>query len=73
MIQSEGRTFLIENRCPHMDSPLGNGSVRQDIIRCPKHGIEFNLLTGKGSAPGCLAPLKIFTPAYEGNLIGIVL
>jgi len=71
LIQDEGRTYLIENRCPHMEAPLTYGAVQQGIIRCPMHGLEFNLLTGR--SPACATPLKTMMPVYEGNVIGVVL
>ncbi|NIB41194.1 Rieske (2Fe-2S) protein [Pseudomaricurvus alkylphenolicus] len=73
LIQDQQRTYLIENRCPHMDAPLTYASIRDGVIRCPMHGIEFNLDSGQGRAPGCLQPLKSYTPVYEGNTIGIVI
>ncbi len=72
LIQSEGRTFLIENRCPHMDAPLTRASVIQGVIRCPLHGLQFNLRTGQTEGSVCSTPLKIHVPVYEGNMIGIV-
>lgn len=71
LVQKDGRTFLIENSCPHMQAPLTHGAIQNGIIRCPMHGLEFNLLTGR--SPTCATPLKTFMPAYEGNLLGVVL
>ncbi|MAZ87737.1 MAG: rieske [Cellvibrionaceae bacterium] len=71
LIQEAEQVYLIENRCPHMDAPLTFASVRGDVIRCPMHGIEFNLKTGAGNTPAPLAPIKTYVPIYEGNMIGI--
>jgi nitrite reductase (NADH) small subunit len=59
-----GEFFAIKNVCPHMGAPLCQGSVhgthrpgdvfefRPDlqgrVLRCPWHGWEFDILTGKG-------------------------
>lgn len=71
LIQDEGKVHLIENRCPHMDAPLTFASVSAGVIRCPMHGIEFNLLSGVGRTPAPLSPIQVFTPIYEGNVVGI--
>lgn len=71
LVQDEGRIYLIENRCPHMDAPLTFASIRTGIVRCPMHGIEFNLQTGEGRTPAPLPPIKTFVPVYEGNLVGV--
>ncbi|AWR99056.1 Rieske (2Fe-2S) protein [Metallosphaera hakonensis] len=33
--------------CPHKRRPLRNSEVRGDVIRCPFHGAEFDLNTGR--------------------------
>ncbi|MDX1935217.1 MAG: Rieske (2Fe-2S) protein [Capsulimonadales bacterium] len=60
----EGTYFALANVCPHQGAPLCQGSVhathrpgevfefRPDltgrILRCPWHGWEFDIVTGKG-------------------------
>lgn len=68
LVQSNGQVHLIENRCPHMDAPLTHATLNNGYIRCPLHGIEFNLVTGQGSCP---QPLTHYEPIYEGNKVGI--
>ena len=73
LLQEEGKTYLIENRCPHMDAPLQFGRISAGCIRCPMHGISFELRSGQCSppVPAPVPPLKVFTPIYEGNTIGM--
>lgn len=70
LLQDRTRTYLIENRCPHMDAPLDFAKIQSGFIRCPMHGIEFNLDNGraKNGVGGCL---KRFSVCYEGNQVGI--
>lgn len=74
LCQLDGKVFLIENRCPHMDVPLTDA---QDLgnctLRCLAHGIEFNLNTGKASGPlaDVLSPIKQYSPVYDGTKIGL--
>lgn len=75
LIHEDGRSYLIENRCPHMDAPLARGTVQGGYIRCPMHGISFDIKTGSASAqvPGAVGKITLYTPVYEGNVIGVVL
>lgn len=39
------RAYL--NRCPHANAPLGTGRIVHGTLRCPWHGWEFDLTTGR--------------------------
>ncbi len=59
----EGRLYAVSNRCPHAGGPLVAGKLvglveacepgayrysrRNEILKCPWHGWEFDLATGK--------------------------
>ncbi len=75
LLQNDGQVYLICNRCPHMDAPLTRATLEPGSIRCPAHGIEFELASGeaKGALAGCLDPLQKYPIAYEGNTLGIML
>ncbi len=45
-ICSEGKLFVVENKCGHFGIPLSKGTVANGRIRCPQHGAEFDLQTG---------------------------
>lgn len=36
----------LENSCPHMGGPLGEGEVNGCTITCPWHGWQFDIKTG---------------------------
>lgn len=60
----KGKFFAIKNVCPHIGAPLCQGHIQTThrpsdvqtfdpafegrIIRCPWHGWEFDIVTGKG-------------------------
>lgn len=75
LIQEDGRVYLLENRCPHMDAPLTFATMQGGYIRCPMHGISFDIKTGAASpqTPSAVGAIKIFTPVYEGNTVGVVI
>lgn len=73
LLQEEGRLYLIANRCPHMDAPLHKASVCEHLLRCPAHGIEFDLRDGRpqGGAADCVGSLEYIPLIFEGNTVGI--
>lgn len=44
----DGRVFAVDADCPHRGGPLVNGRVCDGNIRCPLHGYEFELSSGRG-------------------------
>jgi len=72
-----GAYYALRNRCPHQGGPLCLGSVKGtalpsapgeylwaregEILRCPWHGWEFDLLTGRSLCN----PHKVHVRAYE--------
>ena len=68
-----GQTYIIENRCPHMDAPLHTGEFDGEVLRCRAHGIAFSLVTGRAEGPlkDALPCLKSFSIVYQGNGLGI--
>ena len=73
LIQEQGRHYIIDNRCPHMDAPLANGTLAHGTITCRAHGIAFDLETGKAGGPlgDTLACLEKHSVDYDGNKIGL--
>jgi len=68
----EGRTLLLENRCPHQGAPLHNATLAAGVLRCARHGIEFELLSGRALNAQC--PGLVHLPlAYAADRVGIEL
>lgn len=70
VLQENSQVYIIANQCPHMDAPLTYATIKQGILRCPLHGIEFKLTTGE-SVLGAVGPLKRFAPVYSGDQVGV--
>jgi 3-phenylpropionate/trans-cinnamate dioxygenase ferredoxin component len=41
-----GSLYAIENSCPHAGASLASGSLEGCVLRCPAHGLRFDLRTG---------------------------
>lgn len=38
--------FAVDNVCPHLGGPIGEGIVRRDLVTCPWHDWSFSIKTG---------------------------
>jgi nitrite reductase/ring-hydroxylating ferredoxin subunit len=43
----KGEYYAISAICPHMSGYLGKGTLKESTIRCPVHGAEYDVKTGK--------------------------
>lgn len=43
----EGEIFALDNACPHMGGPLGDGEIEDSTVICPWHAWQFNIKTGE--------------------------
>lgn len=50
----EGKFYALANKCPHLGGSLSEGTLEGTSIKCPKHGSQFDLKTGK-----CIGQAKI--------------
>ena len=84
-----GDYFGMLNRCPHQGGSLCEGIVtglllssrpgeyhytrKGEILRCPWHGWEFDIRTGKGVSPPIDEDLKTYPVRVEGDSVLIAL
>lgn len=47
----EGTLYAIDNTCPHVDGPLGEGGVSGKWVACPWHDWRFDVTTGRCQDP----------------------
>ena len=43
----EGELYAIENSCPHNGASLASGQLDGRLLRCPAHGLCFDVATGR--------------------------
>ena len=48
LVRQGGTLSALDGRCPHQGGPLGEGNICEGALRCPWHGYDFELKTGKG-------------------------
>ena len=64
-----GTIHAIDNSCPHNGASLANGQLEGCVLRCPAHGLRFDLRTGCMPGAGGLS-LKTFpVRTVDGKLV----
>jgi nitrite reductase/ring-hydroxylating ferredoxin subunit len=67
VLNVDGSFYAVENFCPHMGGPVGNGPLGdddgQDVIMCPFHEWRFDLETGN-----VIFPSKMRVMSYDVSL-----
>ena len=71
LVQENNRRVLIHNRCPHQNAPLTQATIVGEKIRCPHHGIQFDLISGQSDTSACPNGLEFLPLAYDGNTVGV--
>ena len=46
---NDGTFYAIDNICTHDNGPLGEGTLFDNCIECPRHGALFDVTTGKAT------------------------
>ena len=46
LFKLEGKIYALDNACPHMGGPLGEGEIEDEVVTCPWHGWQFDIKNG---------------------------
>lgn len=57
----------IANLCTHDNGPLGEGTLADGLIECPRHGARFDACTGAVKALPAVRPVRSYAVRVEGN------
>jgi len=85
LFRVDGRIVAWRNVCPHMAAPVCRGRVSGttlpsavyeykygrdgEILQCPWHGWEYDLVTGEHLAPGSTARLRGYPVVVEAGRV----
>ncbi|MDX1733436.1 MAG: Rieske (2Fe-2S) protein [Halioglobus sp.] len=75
LLQRGGELYLLEASCPHRAHPLDVATVAEGTIQCALHHYRFSIRDGSliHSTEEPCRNLRVYTPVYEGNEVGIML
>jgi 3-phenylpropionate/trans-cinnamate dioxygenase ferredoxin subunit len=68
----EGKVHAIDNSCPHNGASLASGQLEGNVLRCPAHGLRFNVTTGCMPGAGGLCVTTFPVQAVDGRLLVVL-
>lgn len=63
----DGEICALEDTCPHGPSLLSRGQIINGRVKCPLHGAEFDIKTGKCLLGPAERDLEVYPVRIEGN------
>jgi nitrite reductase/ring-hydroxylating ferredoxin subunit len=70
---ADGELFAVENKCPHIGTPLDAGRLRGFLLECPLHGGKLDVRDGSHVAlpirkPARTYPVRVVDGGIEIDL-----
>ena len=63
----KGEIYAVENICSHDGGNLGDGSLIEDEVECPRHGARFNIITGQPTRMPAVMEIQSFEIKVENG------
>ena len=57
--------YAIGDRCSHAEASLAEGQVFDREVECPRHGAEFDLVTGEPGSLPATTPVPVYTVTVD--------
>jgi 3-phenylpropionate/trans-cinnamate dioxygenase ferredoxin subunit len=67
-----GEVHAVDDSCPHSGASLAGGRLEGSLLRCPAHGLRFDVKSGCMPGTGGLC-LKKFSVETHGERLVVVL
>lgn len=62
-----GVFYAIDNTCTHRGGPLGEGQVQGNVVTCPWHGSQFDVITGQLVKGPATRPVSAYPTRVQDN------
>lgn len=69
MFRIEDDVYAIGDRCTHAEASLAEGELWGKTVECPRHGSEFDLVTGEPGALPATTPVPVYEVLIEGGTV----
>lgn len=73
LARTEDRFVAFEDRCTHRGGSLAGGSTMCNVVQCPWHGSQFDLITGEVKSGPAHEGIKIYSVKEDNGKIILVL
>ena len=65
----DGSVHALDNSCPHNGASLASGQLEGRLLRCPAHGLQFDVTTGRMPGTGGMCVKTFPVQAVDGRLL----
>jgi 3-phenylpropionate/trans-cinnamate dioxygenase ferredoxin subunit len=65
--------YAIGDRCSHAEASLAEGELFGTEVECPRHGAEFDLITGKPGSLPATKPVSVYPAEVRGGSVFVTL
>lgn len=65
----DGQAYAVDNSCPHNGASLASGQLDGYVLRCPAHGMRFDLRDGIEREATGLCPKQFPVQACDGQFV----
>ncbi|MWB76869.1 Rieske 2Fe-2S domain-containing protein [Pseudooceanicola sp. 216_PA32_1] len=66
-----GAIHVTDNVCTHAYALLSEGFLEDNVIECPLHGGQFDVVTGKALCDPAECDLKVYPVRVEGGQVWV--
>ncbi len=67
----DGSFYAVDNVCTHDSGPLGEGTLYDDTVECPRHGARFDVQTGAVKALPAVRPVRAYPVQVAGDEVSV--
>lgn len=67
----DGSYYAINNKCTHLGGSLGKGVLNGSIVKCPRHGAQFDVKTGQAIADAKIGFMKMKVKDEESYTVKV--
>lgn len=65
----DGTFHAFQNMCSHEELSLDDGALTGNVVTCPHHGAEFDVITGEALTLPAVSPIVTYPVKIEGTTI----
>jgi 3-phenylpropionate/trans-cinnamate dioxygenase ferredoxin component len=67
----DGTFYAVDNLCTHDNGPLGEGTLYNGTVECPRHGARFDVQTGAVRALPAVRPVRTYPVQVDGDEVNV--
>jgi 3-phenylpropionate/trans-cinnamate dioxygenase ferredoxin subunit len=73
VFRTDSTVHAIDDRCSHAEASLAAGEVFGTEVECPRHGAEFDLITGEPRSLPATKPVSVYPAEVRDGSVFVTL